>query len=218
MLRKFALGVLASTLFAGPASAALITVSVASGGIDVARTCSTVGCGTAIWSLAPSTVWATTGTITIDTTGLTMQIALSVPTFKISGAADNGVTELQLLNTTYTTVVGITVSGPIGGLTTYSINETGQTAAVDPASVVEVGSGSSDPIFAAARITGSCSLFANDTGQCGFTFGAPGLLMPAPLSRYLRQTMNLGVVPEPGTLVLLTAGLAGLAWASRRPQ
>ena len=215
MLRKFALGILASVALAQPASAAILNVAVSGGGIDLSRTCTTTSCGTAIWT--DTNLWAASGTVSIDTVGLTLTLALSVPTFTIGGAADNGVTSLTLTNTTYSATVPITISGPIAGLTTYTI-AAAQTAVVDPASANEVGGGVTDPIFNAARVTGSCGLLANDTGQCGFTFGGTGLGMPAPLSRPLRQTMNLAVVPEPGTALLVVSGLLGIAWASRRPE
>jgi len=221
MLRKLSLTILAGLVLAQPASATIISLSVASGGIDQERTCTTTACSTVKWTMPGGsypvgTVFPATGTITIDTVALTMTLSLSVATASIDGAADNGVTALTLSGTTYTSgPLPITVSGPVGGLTSYSI-AAGQTAVVDPSLVSETGGGSSDPIFSAARVTGQCGLLANDTGSCGFTFGRVGLVMPAPLGRYLEQTFNVGVVPEPGTLVLLAAGLAGLARFGRR--
>jgi len=216
-----AIVVAVASLSAGAASATIISLSVASGGIDQERTCTTTACSTVKWTMPggsypAGTVFPASGTITIDTVALTMTLSLSVATASIDGAADNGVTALTLSGTTYTSgPLPITVSGPVGGVTSYSI-AAGQTAVVDPSLVSETGGGSSDPIFSAARVTGQCGLLANDTGSCGFTFGRVGLVMPAPLGRYLEQTFNVGVVPEPGTLVLLAAGLAGLARFGRR--
>ncbi len=221
MLRKLSLAVVAGLVLAQPASATLISLSVASGGIDHERTCTTTACSSVVWTMPggsypAGTVFPATGTITIDTVALTMTLSLSVATASIDGAADNGVTALTLSSTTYTSgPLPIAVSGPVGGLTSYSI-AAGQTAVVDPALSSETGGGSSNPIYPAARVTGQCGLLASNTGSCGFTFGRVGLLMPAPLGRYLEQTFNVGVVPEPGTLVLLAAGLAGLARFGRR--
>ena len=216
-LRNLALAALLAltALAARPAAALVLPLTVSGGGIDLSRTCTTASCGTAIWT--DTNLWAASGTVSIDTVGLTLTLAISVPTFTIGGAVDNGVTSLTLTNTTYNATVPISISGPIGGLTTYTIGAA-QTAVVDPASVSEVGGGVTDPIFGTTRVTGSCGLLADNTGQCGFTFGGTGLVMPAPLSRALRQTMNLAVVPEPGTALLVVSGLLGIAWASRRPE
>ena len=216
-----ALAAAAASLSAGAASATIINLSVASGGIDHERTCTTTACSSVVWtmpggSLPAGTVFPATGTITIDTVALTMTLSLSVATASIDGAADNGVTALTLSSTTYTSgPLPITVSGPVGGVTSYSISA-GQTAVVDPSLVSETGGGSSDPIFPSARVTGQCGLLADNTGSCGFTFGRVGLLMPAPLGRYLEQTLNVGVVPEPGTALLVAAGLLGLGVAGTR--
>jgi len=222
MLRKLSLTILAGLVLAQPASATIISLSVASGGIDQERTCTTTACSTVKWTMPggsypAGTVFPASGTITIDTVALTMTLSLSVATASIDGAADNGVTALTLSGTTYTSgPLPITVSGPVGGVTSYSI-AAGQTAVVDPSLVSETGGGSSDAIFPATRVTGQCGLLANDTGSCGFTFGRVGLLMPAPLGRYLEQTFNVGVVPEPGTALLVAAGLLGLGLA-RAPR
>jgi len=224
MLRSVATSLLAlaTALASGAASATVIPLQVASGGIDHERTCTTTACSSVVWTMpggsyTAGTVFPATGTITIDTVALTMTLSLSVATAAIDGAADNGVSALTLSGTTYTSgPLPITVSGPVGGVTSYSI-AAGQTAVVDPALVSETGGGSSDPIFSAARVTGQCGLLANDTGGCGFTFGRGGLLMPAPLGRYLEQTFNVGVVPEPGTALLVAAGLLGLGLA-RAPR
>ena len=223
MLRSVATSLLAfvTALASGAASATVIPLSVASGGIDHERTCTTTACSSVVWtmpggSLPAGTVFPATGTITIDTVALTMTLSLSVATASIDGAADNGVTALTLSSTTYTSgPLPITVSGPVGGVTSYSISA-GQTAVVDPSLVSETGGGSSDPIFPSARVTGQCGLLADNTGSCGFTFGRVGLLMPAPLGRYLEQTLNVGVVPEPGTALLVAAGLLGLGVAGTR--
>ena len=99
MLRSVATSLLAfvTALASGAASATVIPLSVASGGIDHERTCTTTACSSVVWtmpggSLPAGTVFPATGTITIDTVALTMTLSLSVATASIDGAADNGVT------------------------------------------------------------------------------------------------------------------------------
>lgn len=221
MTRKWKLAALliAGALGASPASATIINLTVNGGfGLDVARTCGASSClgvtGGQIW--INNANYATTGTITIDDGALTISGTLTVPFSEITGAADNGITDLEFYNTTYT-FTNLPIAITAGPPTTYSISGSA-TAVVDPGTVTQVGTGggSVDPVFNAVRVTGSCGLVAGNVGQCGFTFGATGFQVGAPLSRYVQQTFNLAVVPEPTTLLLLGGGIAGLAVAGRR--
>lgn len=218
--------VLSGLVLALPASAATINLSVASGGIDSSntRTCSTSACMAAIWSLGSGESFAATGTIAIDTTLNTMTISLAVATSVIdaSGAqvpTDLGASSLAFTNGTYTAVVAITNSG--GG--TWTIN-TGQSAAVAFTNVQAVGAGAGAAVsIGAVRLTGSCLVLNNNTGNCGLIFGSQGTT-PFQVggagfggySRFVRQTFNVGVVPEPTTLLLVAVGLTGLAIRSSR--
>src|SRR4029453_2695019 len=221
MIRKGLLGtlLLVGAVFAtAPASATIITLTVNGGfGLDSARTCiasSCLGSGGQVW--INNSNFATTGTITIDDVALTLSATLTVPFSNISGAADNGITDLQFSNTTYT-ITNAPITIATGSTTTYSITG-GNFSTVDPVTLTEVGTGggSTNPIFNSVRVTGSCGLVAGNTGQCGLTFGRVNFQVGAPLSRFVEQTFNLAVVPEPTTIALLGAGIVGLGWVGRR--
>jgi hypothetical protein len=210
-----------------PAAGATISLTVSGGGIDsdVTRTCTAVSCSNAstIWSLGSGEEYAATGTITIDTTLNTMTIALAVATSVLDAsgaqaAIDGGASSLVFSGGLYTGTVGIT---NVGG--TWQING-GATASATFTLVQAVGAGAGAPkVYAALSLSGSCLLDASNTGQCGLRFGATGT--PnfqvagagfGAYNRFVRQQFNVDVVPEPGTLMLLGLGLAGLAIRSRR--
>jgi len=217
MARNWKLGAmaLASVLLAGTASATLFTVPVNSTqfGLDLARTCigpSCFGANAQVW--INNTDYQTSGTVTIDTTALTMSASLLVAYSEISGAADNGITQIEFFNTTYNFTAPITI---IGGNTYQLVG--GATAVVDPASVTETGTGggTTNPIYNTVVVSGTCLLGVNNSGQCGFTFGRSGFQVDAPLSRYVLHTFNLAV-PEPTTLTQNGAGFLGLGWVGRK--
>jgi len=218
MARNWKLGalILASTLLAGTASATLITVAVNSTqlGLDLARTCKLASCfgatGGQVW--INNTDYLTSGTVTIDTTALTMSASLLVAYSEISGAADPAITKIEFFNTTYNFTAPITI---IGG-NTYQIAAL-STGVVDPLSVTETGTGggTTNPVYNTVALSGSCLLGVNNFGQCGFTFGRAGFQVDAPLSRYVQQTFNLAV-PEPTAMTLSGAGMLGLGWVGRK--
>jgi hypothetical protein len=224
MIRKAVLGVMmlaSAALAASPASATIISLTVNGGfGLDTARMCSSTSCLSTIWT--NNSNYATTGTITIDDVALTLNATLSVSFSEITGAANNGITEIEFHNTTYTISAPITVIA--GTPTTYQIAAVAGAsnwATVDPTTFTQVGTGggSTDPIWNNVRVTGSCGLVAGNVGQCGFTFGAtnfPISLGTPAVTRGVQQTFNLAVVPEPTTISLLAAGIIGLGWAGRR--
>jgi len=221
MLRKLAVGasLCSGLLVASHSGATLINLTVNGGGMVTERTCMQASClgvsGGQVWLNNVS--YTATGTVTIDDVALTMSGALSVSFSEVTGAADNGITNLQFSNTTYTfTNQAIAITS--GSTTNYDLTTAAHTAVVDPAALTEVGTGggTTDPIFNTVMVTGGCGLVAGNTGQCGFTFGRSGFQAPAPLSRFVQQTFNVSVVPEPGTLALFGLGAGALVWVGRR--
>jgi hypothetical protein len=235
MMRTMATAALVALgLVAAPASAVTINLTVSGGGLNGVdtRTCNDSLCATTLWSLASGEVYGATGTIAIDTTTNTMTISLAVATSvldadpsKGQAAVSDGASSLVFTGGTYVTLaLPVTASAGGAGTTVYQI-AAGQAGAVSFSNVVATGAGPGGALsLAAVRVTGQCTVDANNAGTCGISFGQAGTtnfrLNDATkwgaYDRWVKHTFNIAVVPEPATALLLGLGVSGVAILRRR--
>jgi len=226
--------VLALGFAAVPASALTINLTTSGGGLDGVdtRTCDNATCLTTLWSLASGELYAATGNIAIDTTANTMTIALAVATSVLDAdpslgqaAISDGASSLVFTGGSYVTLaLPVTPSAGGAGTTNYTI-AAGQAGGVSFTSVVPTGAAAGGPLsLSAVRVSGLCTLAADNTGTCGISFGQagatnfriPGGVTFGDYDRWVKHTFNLTMVPEPDATLLLGLGLGGLTLLRRR--
>ena len=69
-----------------------------------------------------------------------------------------------------------------------------------------------DVLYTLDRTGGGTDLYTIDLGT-----GATTIVGPMGISRMAGLAFRVTAMPEPGTLVVLGFGLAGLGWARRKP-
>jgi hypothetical protein len=197
-----------SIFIAGSAQALPVTSASAGGALgclDQACTSQTLA-----WA---SNAGGGTGTLDIVGNNLTFTITLASTTLTpIGGGSDNGVTQLEFTNTTYT---GSATLNPLIPGSFYSIVSGSATIS---GTQTPSGAGVAGPFAAVdALLSGSCMITGPSIG-CGIVFGAANdfdFLVNGE-TRYFSHTVNVTAVPEPATAALFGAGLIGLAVAGGR--
>jgi hypothetical protein len=157
---------------------------------------------------------AVVGSFTYDPGTSTVDLTLTL----IQDAVFSDEDQLSLAYVTGTTFsandVPVTPSSVGGG--GLAITQAGSAAGSASPFLLSVGVGGSAILATTPAISGlSCTLFSG-AGHCGVSFGPSGLvytLSGEPAHSFV--AFNVSVVPEPGTLLLLAAGIAGLAHAPR---
>lgn len=211
-LRSICIGaaVLLSLAFS-PAARAL-EILPSNSGLDMGFGCEDVGCSQVVFELDELVPSPVSGSISLA--GNLLSFSIDLPFASFSGT-DGAVTGVEFSNVIYSGAV--TVSVLDGGF--LDIDDA-QTASV---------SGTLTPLGAGSPVAFNATTVLVDgilSGGTSSLFG--GLIFGAPVdfsanvngqTRYFKHTVDISAVPEPGTAVLLGAGLGLLATARRnRPS
>ncbi|MCR9095518.1 MAG: PEP-CTERM sorting domain-containing protein [bacterium] len=191
----------ASSALAGP-------IDPASSGLDQAQGCGDSPCAfDVIYNLDASA--PVTGDLEI--TGSTLDFTISLASATLSGS-DGAVSSIDFSGVTYSGSFAITLDGSGGATITDQIATITGTVTPDIGGAV---------VFNAINVntTGLCTGVDTASPTCGLIFGGPTSDFSASVdgnTRYFRHTVDVSVVPEPGTALLLGLGLSGLASLNRR--
>lgn len=196
----------ALTIAAGAATA--LQIQPSNSGLDDGHGCADPGCFTTIFNLPSSA--PVTGSISLTGNVLSFSIDLALATFS---GSDGAVTGLEFSNVNYNG--SVTVSPSSG---TALVVDGGQTATIT-GTLTPLGAGS--PVAINATNVLVSGIFNDDGASLfgGFTFGPLGDF-DAPVNgetRYFQHFVDVSAVPEPGTALLIGAGLGLLAAGRKRP-
>lgn len=186
-------------------SASALTIDSSNSAVDQGVGCSDALCFTTSYTLAASA--PVSGSLDISGGMLSFDIELASASFVATGGSDGGVTGLSFTNTTYSGSVSVSFDGANWAI------DPGQVGAVG-GTITPIGAGAATS-FAATTVlvTGLCSGTPGGSLQCGLVFGpqADFAAVVNGNARSFRHTVDaFAVVPEPGTAMLLVAGLFGL--------
>lgn len=147
---------------------------------------------------------------TLDISGATLTFSFSLPSAVFSGS-DGAVTGATLSNVTYSGSFSVSLNGS----NTYEFQD--QLTSIS-GTLTPIGAGAAAAFAnAAVATTGQCVGTPGASFVCGFLFGPTGASVTVNgNTRYLRQSVNLTAIPEPGTALLLGLGLVAISSAGRR--
>lgn len=150
---------------------------------------------------------------TLDIVGTTLTFSFELPSALLSGS-DGPVTSVALSNVVYSGSFTVNPTGP----TSFDFQD--QLSSIS-GTLTPTGAGAATAFAnVAVATTGQCSGTPGSSLVCGFLFGASGADVSINGNvRYLRQSVNIHAIPEPGTSLLLGLGLLALASPRKtRPQ
>jgi hypothetical protein len=166
-----------------------------------------------------------TGTLTFDTVSKQLDIAMSIVSATFLSSSDyQGVDEVIFTAVSYSKT-GLNFN-QVGTSNVYNV-AAGQTVSISGTyeqknNGAQVVAPTAFGPFSATVSAGQCVVeTSSSTLSCGLTFGTGGFgafsIGAGPNTRQFRHVFEVVAVPEPGTFVLVAAGLLALHTRRRRP-
>ncbi len=148
---------------------------------------------------------------TLDIVGTTLTFSFNLPSATFSGS-DGAVTSVATSSVIYSGSFSVSLTAP----GTYQFQD--QLTSIG-GTLTPTGAGAAAAFAnAAVNTTGQCTGTPGTSLVCGFLFGPVGAGVDVNgNTRFLRQSVNIHAIPEPGTSLLMGLGLASLA-ASRKAR